>query len=391
MERLNRDLLIAVLAVQADTALHPALLSAVRNWLEDPRQSLTRVIKGAGLLDNVQILELEHLAEAHLKKNQDVLGPSLDTLVARADAEYLDRDSRSWPADDARHDPGGRARPARHGNIPDGLGTGGHVARSDGGCAGRRPRAVPAAPSARAGRNRSGVGRPRLRAERNVRAKEIQPRYAERSDQRSRFILEAEITGNLEHPGIVPVYSLGRTAEGRPYYAMRFIRGESLSVAIRRFHDGLGEESKGQAKRAQTDLGNRVSAVARPVSRHLRCDRLRTQPRVLHRDLKPANIMLGRYGETLVVDWGLAKVIGTNDVVRDADLEVERHLSDGSITSSGETVEGTTIGTPAYMSPEQARGSIDKLSHASDVYSLGATLYELLTGASPFRASPCPK
>src|SRR4029077_3892016 len=95
---------------------------------------------------------------------------------------------------------------------------------------------------------------------------------------------------------------------------------------------------------------------------------------VLHRDLKPANIMLGRYGETLVVDWGLAKVIGKNEVIPEqTDGEFEPSFVGASVTLSGETQPGTTIGTPSYMSPEQARGAIDQLGPASDVCSLGAT------------------
>ena len=110
---------------------------------------------------------------------------------------------------------------------------------------------------------------------------------------------------------------------------------------------------------------------------------------MLHRDLKPANIMLGPYGETLVVDWGLAKVIGKVD---SASIRPMKRLADaGTATSparfSSRTEQGTTIGTPAYMSPEQASGLIDQLGPASDVYSLGASLYELLTGQARVSAT----
>src|SRR5579864_9189273 len=101
---------------------------------------------------------------------------------------------------------------------------------------------------------------------------------------------------------------------------------------------------------------------------------------VLHRDLKPGNIMVGKYGETLVVDWGLAKSVGKGEIASDeATLRPSSALS-----SSGQTQPGSAIGTPAYMSPEQAEGKLDQLGPASDVYSLGATLYHVLTGQAPF-------
>ncbi len=144
--------------------------------------------------------------------------------------------------------------------------------------------------------------------QREVALKVIQDRFAEHPDQRARFLLEAEITGNLEHPGIVPVYSLGRNAQGRPYYAMRFIRGESLAAAIRRFHlrwnakdAEAGHAGERWGVEFQELLGRFLDVCDAIAYAHSRG--------VLHRDLKPGNIKLGQYGETLVVDWGLAKAL----------------------------------------------------------------------------------
>jgi eukaryotic-like serine/threonine-protein kinase len=208
---------------------------------------------------------------------------------------------------------------------------------------------------------------------RDVALKEIKPERAQRQEYRSRFVLEAEVTGRLEHPGVVPVYGLGAYADGRPYYAMRFIQGDKLAVAIAQFHarpplrfDSL--EFRGL-------LGRFVAVCQAVAYAHSRG--------VLHRDLKPGNIMLGKFGETLVVDWGLAKVAGRpggNGAVPDEEERL-RPRGDGWAA----TAAGAVVGTPAFMSPEQARGEGDELGPATDVYGLGATLYALLTNQAPFR------
>src|SRR5262249_49436159 len=134
---------------------------------------------------------------------------------------------------------------------------------------------------------------------REVALKEIQDRYADIPDFRTRFLREAEITGGLEHPGIVPVYGLGQYADGRPYYAMRFIKGETLQSAVERFHKSTFS-TPGEALLELRSLLGRFIHVCNAVAyAHSRG--------VLHRDIKPQNIMLGPYGETLLVDWGLAK------------------------------------------------------------------------------------
>ena len=212
---------------------------------------------------------------------------------------------------------------------------------------------------------------------REVALKEIQPRYAHDASSRTRFLVEAEITGRLEHPGIVPVYGLGQYADGRPYYAMRFIQGDSLKAAIEQFHHrqaGTVDLTTGEAGVEFRRLLTRFVSVCEALEyAHSRG--------ILHRDLKPSNIMLGKYGETLVVDWGLAKVVRRAERHKQAG---EPTLTPGTGSDASGTAVGSTLGTPAFMSPEQAAGRVDDLGPATDIYSLGATLFQLLTGQPPF-------
>jgi serine/threonine-protein kinase len=226
---------------------------------------------------------------------------------------------------------------------------------------------------------------------REVALKEIQKPHAGHADGRSRFLLEAEITGNLEHPGVVPVYGLGRHSDGRPFYTMRFIKGRSLREAIDRFHAAESpNRDPGERRLALRELLGRFVAVCNTVAyAHSRG--------VLHRDLKPDNVMLGPFGETLVVDWGLAKVIDRTrgDLPAGSAAPELQAAHDPSSTRVGATPDGfgpllaihqfatrgdTILGTPAYVSPEQAAGQVETVGPASDVYSLGATLYVLLMG-----------
>lgn len=207
---------------------------------------------------------------------------------------------------------------------------------------------------------------------RHVALKEIHPKLADQPDSRARFLLEAEVTGGLEHPGVVPVYSLGQWPDGRLYYAMRLIRGDSLEEAIRQFHDETCEDTEYELRLRK--LLRRFIDVCDAIGyAHSRG--------VLHRDLKPSNIMLGPYGETLVVDWGLAKTASQPAESVGCTQSVFAPPAAGDTPA---TRIGSALGTPAYMSPEQAAGAIDLLGPASDVYSLGATLYTILAGRAPF-------
>ncbi|MFO0902331.1 MAG: serine/threonine-protein kinase [Pirellulales bacterium] len=207
--------------------------------------------------------------------------------------------------------------------------------------------------------------------ERDVAVKRIRARLSDDPATQSRFVREARLTGGLEHPAIVPVYGLQRQADGRPLYSMRFVRGESLHHLASRFHQRRRE---GMASIARDDrefrqLIGHCAAVCQAVAyAHSRG--------VIHRDIKPDNILCGQFGETLLVDWGLAK--RTNGEDGFADSAPAAPVDDPSATSLG-----VIVGTPAYMSPEQAQGESASAGPASDIYSLGATLYHLLAGKPP--------
>ncbi|WP_406695264.1 protein kinase [Singulisphaera sp. Ch08] len=214
---------------------------------------------------------------------------------------------------------------------------------------------------------------------REVALKSIQERLADDPSNRARFIREAEITGNLEHPGIVPIYGLGQSADGRPYYAMRFIEGETLAAAIDRFHSSVEPiHAAGERSVALLGLLRRFNDVCNAIDyAHSRG--------ILHRDLKPSNVMLGLHGETLVVDWGLAKFMGRDAAETAITGEMAALITD---SASDQTLPGSAVGTPAFMSPEQAAGRLEELGPSSDIYNLGATLYYLLTGQAPFDHAP---
>jgi tetratricopeptide (TPR) repeat protein len=209
---------------------------------------------------------------------------------------------------------------------------------------------------------------------REVALKFIQARRAADPTARRRFLLEAEVTGRLEHPGIVPVYGLGQDASGQPCYAMRLVRGETLQDAIDRFHAADGpDRDRSERAVALRGLLRRFVAVCNTIA-------YAHSQGVLHRDLKPRNILLDQYDVTLVVDWGLAKLLDRDEVgaTPGAGLAPPR----SSIDARPGAATATLAGTPHFMSPEQAGGR--PLGPASDIYSLGATLYTLLTGRTPF-------
>ena len=207
------------------------------------------------------------------------------------------------------------------------------------------------------------------------RAVAIKVLRAEHTDDASvvqRFVEEAQVGGQLQHPGIVPVYKLGLRADGRtPWFAMKLVKGRTLSALL--------SDRKQPADERRRFLGIFEQICQTVAYAHSRG--------VVHRDLKPANVMIGAFGEVQVVDWGFAKVLPHADAEKDSvvpasERSVIATVRTGSTDSA--SVVGSIFGTPAYMPPEQARGTVDEVDERSDVFALGAILCEVLTGKPPY-------
>jgi serine/threonine protein kinase/Flp pilus assembly protein TadD len=378
------NLLFGIMAVQNDFVSRDALIEAMGAWVLDKSKTLGEILVDRGALTSEHHALLTSLVAAHVRLHHDDPQQSLASVASASSIrQQLNRiaDADVQASLAVLGSVAGSGDPALKGNARVGAGSPDPAPDPDGTTpdlghfAGMRYRIL--RPHAKGGLGEVLVAED-VELHREVALKEIQRVHAHDAVSRGRFLLEAEVTGRLEHPGIVPVYGLGQYADGRPFYAMRFIHGDNLKEAIRRFHEveKPGRDA-GERRLALRQLLGRFVDVCNAVAyAHSRG--------VLHRDLKPGNIMLGKYGETLVVDWGLAKSVGSRQNAEGSEEVTEATLRPSSGSGVAATEMGSAIGTPAYMSPEQAAGQLDKLGPATDIYSLGATLYTLLTGRTPF-------
>src|SRR5260370_22405391 len=330
----DRNLLFGVLAVQMDFISRDALIRAMNAWVLEKAKGLGEILVEQKALSSERRTLLEALVQEHLKQHNNDAEQSLaaGSLVGSVHAG-LKQISHTDVQASLAHVSVARAADA------DPWGT---RAPSVGAATSSGMRFRILRPHAKGGLGQVSIASDE-ELHREVALKEIQGRYADDAESRSRFMLEAEITGGLEHPGIVPVYGLGSYGDGRPYYAMRFIRGDSLKEAIERYHKAEAGMSAGQRTlELRAMLGRCIDVCNAIAYAHSRG--------ILHRDLKPGNIMLGKYGETLVVDWGLAKPTGGELRRSGAKTEPigpgEGSLTPRALSGASATLVGSALGTP---------------------------------------------
>lgn len=349
----DRNLLFGVLALQAELIDTAQFVEACTIWSARKQVGLAEILTERGWILPEDRHHVDYLLERKLKKHA---GDARASLAAVPDD--VKRSLAAVPDEAIRQSLGHHPEP---GSADLGA-TLAHIA-------------VPT--HARYALTRlhatGGIGRIWLARDRElgrqVALKELRPEWAQHTTLARRFVQEARITGQLEHPGIVPVYEMGRYDDSQhPFYTMRFVKGPTLSDAARSFHR---QRQAGREEMLDFPvLLNAFVTVANTIAyAHSRG--------ILHRDLKGQNVVLGNFGEVVLLDWGLAKVIDQSEE------------PDGDAPSSGHdstdlTMQGQAVGTPAFMSPEQAAGERERIDHRSDVYGLGAILYEILTGQEPF-------
>ena len=368
----DRELLFGLLALQNGLINQAQLLAAFQAWTLERSKSLAEHLVALGHLSPARRPVVEAMAALHLEAHGGDVGKSLAAVPASPATRAglasikepqieatLARVGRAEAANGRGHRGGRPRRPRPHRRPLRGLG---HLRRP---AVPRSCGRTPAAGWARCSSPWMPSCTARWRSSRSSRSTPTTRTAASGSSPRRRSPAGWSTRASCRST------AWARYGDGRPYYAMRFIRGDSLKEAIEHFHgDPALKGDPGRRSLELRKLLRRFVDVCNAIDyAHSRG--------VIHRDIKPANIILGKHGETLVVDWGLAKAVGR------ADPSIGEQTIAPSSSGSSETLPGSALGTPAYMSPEQAGGDLDRLGPRSDVYSLGATLYCLLTGRPP--------
>jgi eukaryotic-like serine/threonine-protein kinase len=351
----DRNLLFGVLALQADLIDGDQFVKACTLWTARKDVPLPNLLIELGWITPTDRADVERLLERKLKKYGG------DARVGLADVgDHIKRSLASLQDDDIQRSLAELPDPA-------GLTELETVDLVRGSTERYRLTRLHA---------RGGIGRVWVahdsEFDRDIALKELRPERAAQVTHRARFLQEARITGQLEHPGIVPVYELVfRPDDQQPFYTMRLVKGRTLSEAAHAYHENR-KEGHVASLELVTLLNAFVSVCNTVAYAHSRG--------VIHRDLKGQNVVLGDFGEVVVLDWGLAKLVGR---LGEPDFPTVAGDPEGA-DGLGLTMQGQMIGTPGYMAPEQALGRLDQIERHTDIYGLGAILYEILTGNPPF-------
>jgi serine/threonine-protein kinase len=377
---IDRNLIFGVVALQNDYIELNQFTAACQAWASNNSEPLASMLIGNGWIDERARCEIECLVERKLKRSGCLPGQGRGETALFMAPERVHGD-RDGGAAIAPRDLGGSpllAHPAHgaglterdsdraHGQpfpaqnakqtlkLPTGVKSRYHMGKIVG---------------------KGGLGRVwevrDTELNRTVALKEILPDRSSSREATADFLREAQITGQLQHPNIVALYDLGRRPQDdKPFYTMRLVRGETMTTAIAEWHRArrAGALDRLRFRRLLAAFVSVCNAIGYAHSRE-----------VIHRDLKPDNIILGAFGEVIVLDWGLAKVC------RGEEPSSEESSINVGPDCAADQQAGRREGTPAYMAPEQAAGHTELIGPKTDVYGLGTILFELLTGAPPHK------
>jgi len=347
----DRNLLFAVLALQDEILSRENFVRICTLWAGDTSQSLSELMQHEGLLSHAD----HQLIEARIARKLEHRGGDIRQTLAEC------------IGGDIRQSLGDALDPATLASLPDPLAAI-HGLKADSGAWRYHLTRT---------HGMGGLGVVYVAEdsalERSVAVKRLRPERMLDPMAIERFVREARITGRLQHPNIVPVYELGLSPDDQiPFYAMRFIGHRTLHDAIIQHYADKKSSASARNLRFRELLQSFLAVCNAAAFAH--------DKGIIHRDLKPANVMIGDFGEVILLDWGLAKRIG------EAEITVSEETVPGAdeTTDMGHTLAGARLGSPAYMAPEQAAGRVDLHSPLTDVYGLGTILYEILTGDVPF-------